>query len=65
LPPNKGSKTALENAGMANFFERRFRAETARGRLDCEAVEDLVTYRASLRNLSRAAGRHGAFRGPG
>jgi 2-haloacid dehalogenase len=29
-PPNKGGKTPLENAGLADFFERQFSIETAR-----------------------------------
>jgi 2-haloalkanoic acid dehalogenase type II len=29
-PPNKGGKTPLEHAGLADFFERQFSVETAR-----------------------------------
>jgi 2-haloacid dehalogenase len=41
-PPNKGGKTPLENAGLADFFERQFSVETARAYKPAQILYHMV-----------------------
>jgi 2-haloacid dehalogenase len=41
-PPNKGGNTPLENAGLADFFERQFSVETARAYKPAQVLYHMV-----------------------
>ena len=41
-PPNKGGKTPLENAGLADFFERQFSVEAARACKPAQVLYHMV-----------------------
>ena len=41
-PPSKGGKTPLENAGLADFFERQFSVETARAYKPAQVLYHMV-----------------------
>src|SRR5258708_36861222 len=41
-PPSKGGKTPLENAGLADFFERQFSGETARAYKPAQVLYHMV-----------------------
>jgi 2-haloacid dehalogenase len=41
-PPNKGGKTPLENAGLADFFERQFSVEAARAYKPAQILYHMV-----------------------
>jgi 2-haloacid dehalogenase len=41
-PPSKGQKTALENAGLAHFFERQFSVEAARAYKPAQLLYHMV-----------------------
>jgi 2-haloacid dehalogenase len=42
-PPSKGGKTSLENAGLADFFERQFSVEAARAYKPAQVLYHMVT----------------------
>jgi 2-haloacid dehalogenase len=41
-PPSKGGKTALQNAGLADFFERQFSVETAQAYKPAQVLYHMV-----------------------
>jgi Predicted hydrolase (HAD superfamily) len=57
-PPNKGGKTPLENAGLADFFERQFSVEAARAYKPAQVLYHMVAQELEVPPPPAAWSRH-------